>query len=355
MKPSISVIMPTYNNEKYLEEAILSILNQTYSNFEFIIINDASTDSTSEIVLKYQKLDNRVVLISNDVNIGSGGSRNKGLKVARGEWIARMDGDDTCHPKRFEIQMDCLLNQDIIYLGTGSEIWDKGTGKFVTKFQEPLTHGSIAWKYIYATAFTHASTIGRKDVILKAGGDNSIYRRCQDVDLGRRLIFMGKCANLPDILYTYRKSQAVFTEQTIDIMTTIHQAYLIDMIQRVEQKEVVKDIVFRPQEISTQRMMKIIKILADVFSSLEDRGWLVESDYPYIENQFWKIVQPYPARYQETIINYGGFFYTKLSNEQRDYLYWGSKSWPRIFRYLGLACTSPRFFVNKLLQKAKFR
>ena len=104
--PKISVVMPAYNAEKYIGESIDSILNQTYGDFEFIIINDGSRDSTKEIILSYS--DNRIVYLENEINSGIVVTLNKGLKYATGEYIARMDADDIAVAERLEKQIEFM-------------------------------------------------------------------------------------------------------------------------------------------------------------------------------------------------------------------------------------------------------
>src|SRR3990170_6306785 len=103
MNPEITVLMSVYNGERFLREAIESILNQTYRDFEFLIINDGSTDSSREIILSYN--DPRIRLIDNELNIGLTRSLNKGLRLARGKYIARQDADDISFRKRLEKQV----------------------------------------------------------------------------------------------------------------------------------------------------------------------------------------------------------------------------------------------------------
>ena len=102
--PTISVVMPVYNGEKYLVEAIDSILNQTFKNFEFIIINDGSTDDTEKIILSYKE--QRIIYVKNEVNLKLIKTLNKGIDIAQGKYIARMDADDISMPNRFELQID---------------------------------------------------------------------------------------------------------------------------------------------------------------------------------------------------------------------------------------------------------
>ena len=129
--PLISVIMPCYNREKYIVEAIESILNQTYTNFEFIIIDDCSTDNTFEIVKEYAKKDNRILALKKDKNYCYVHSLNKGIEIAKGKYIARMDDDDISLPERFEKQVEFLeKNEDIIALGTFIEIFSDDMKKY---------------------------------------------------------------------------------------------------------------------------------------------------------------------------------------------------------------------------------
>ncbi|HAS7841575.1 TPA: glycosyltransferase family 2 protein, partial [Vibrio cholerae] len=121
--PKISVVMSVYNGEKYLGEAIDSILKQTFSDFEFIIINDGSTDKTLEIIKSYMKKDDRIVLVSRE-NKGLIVSLNEGLDLAKGQYIARMDADDISIKSRFEKQIEFLdSNPDIGVCGTWVEVF----------------------------------------------------------------------------------------------------------------------------------------------------------------------------------------------------------------------------------------
>jgi len=109
-EPLISVVMPVYNTEKFVAEAIESILAQTFTDFEIIIIDDCSTDKSWQIIQDFSEKDQRIVTIQNSENQGLARSLNKGLKIAKGQFIARMDADDISMPQRFEIQLDFLKN-----------------------------------------------------------------------------------------------------------------------------------------------------------------------------------------------------------------------------------------------------
>src|SRR5690606_41587461 len=110
--------MSVFNTAKYVGEAIESVLKQTYTNFEFIIVDDASTDNSLEIIRKYESQDPRVIVITNEVNLGISKSRNRGLAIARGEYMANMDSDDINMVDRFELQVNHFAsNPDTLVLG----------------------------------------------------------------------------------------------------------------------------------------------------------------------------------------------------------------------------------------------
>lgn len=116
-EPLVSVIMPAYNAEKYIEEAICSVLSQTYTNWELLILDDCSPDRTVEIAEKFEKMDTRVRLLRNPKNIGVARTRNRGLDLARGEWIALLDSDDVWHSEKLQKQITVAANcgADIVY------------------------------------------------------------------------------------------------------------------------------------------------------------------------------------------------------------------------------------------------
>src|SRR3989344_5781814 len=119
----ISVLMPAYNARKYIGEAIESILNQTFKDFEFIIINDCSTDKTKKIIEEYANKDARIKLINNATNLGLTKSLNIGLKEARGEYVARLDADDVALPERLEKQYEFMeKNKETTLVGAWAEI-----------------------------------------------------------------------------------------------------------------------------------------------------------------------------------------------------------------------------------------
>lgn len=115
MRPLVSVVMPSYNSEKYISEAIQSVIAQTYENWELLIIDDGSTDSTANIVKQFSDVDSRITLYSNSKNIGVALTRNKGMDLAKGSWIALLDSDDVWHKDKLEKQLELAQHGDILY------------------------------------------------------------------------------------------------------------------------------------------------------------------------------------------------------------------------------------------------
>jgi glycosyltransferase involved in cell wall biosynthesis len=200
----ITVIMPVYNCESYIEEAVNSILNQTYADFEFLIIDDASTDQTVSIIKKYG--DPRVQLIEKPLNTGYTNSLNYGLQLAKGKYIARMDGDDISFPERFAKQVSFLeTNPETIVCGTSYKI--VGNDK---KISIPENNEAIKLALLKGNCICHPSVMIRKEAIDKF---SIIYdtskEPAEDYDLWVRLLSFGKLHNLQDVLLEYR----IYNEQ----------------------------------------------------------------------------------------------------------------------------------------------
>ncbi len=195
--------MSVYNAERYLRKAIESMLNQTFRDFEFLIINDGSTDSSVEILKSYR--DPRIKIINNKKNIGLAKSLNKGLQVARGEYIARHDSDDISLPKRFEKQVEFLdSNSQTALVGSWAEVIDE--------FEEPkeVWHSLsqphlLRWKLLFKNQFAHCAAMFRKSAVMQMGGYSEELSSAQDYDLWSRISFSWEVANIPEVLVKWRK------------------------------------------------------------------------------------------------------------------------------------------------------
>lgn len=198
--PKISVIMPVYNAGKYLREAIDSILNQTFSDFEFLIYNDGSTDDSDEIIKSY--IDPRIKYAKIKKNAGYVVLLNKGIEEARGEFIARMDADDISLPFRFEEQLKFMKENDEIGI-CGS--WIEQFGNHSAIVNLPSTNLDINTSLFYGTPFSHPSVMIRGSVLR----DNNLfydnhYLFAEDYELFERMSLFTQAANITKVLLKYR-------------------------------------------------------------------------------------------------------------------------------------------------------
>lgn len=201
--PKISVLMPVYNGERYLQEAVESILAQTFTDLELIIVDDGSTDHTSEILTRFQ--DPRVRLVRNENNQGIVKSRNIGLKAARGEYIACMDADDVSLPRRFAKQVEFLdSHPEVGVMGTGVLVMDS-SGLRTLRRQIITEHQVMRWGLCFFTPIMHSTVMMRRKVAEEAGGYRQEMVLAEDYDLWRRLSDVTRLANLPDELVFLRR------------------------------------------------------------------------------------------------------------------------------------------------------
>lgn len=201
--PEISVLMSVYNGEKYLKEAIKSVLTQTFEDFEFLIINDGSTDKSEDIIESFK--DSRIRLINNEKNEGLIFSLNKGLKIAMGKYIARLDCDDISLPQRLEKQYRFLeKNSEISLLGSWAELINENGSKIGTRKELPLDYYSIKFHLFYGNPLMHSSIFFRKEIIGKLEGYDEKYKYAEDYELYTRLVKKYKIINLPEVLIKFR-------------------------------------------------------------------------------------------------------------------------------------------------------
>jgi len=204
--PKLSVLMPVYNAARYLEEATDSILAQTYRNFEFVIVNDGSTDRSTKILERYAKRDSRIKLISRP-NTGIVGALNDGLAACRGELVARMDADDVSMPERFARQVAFLDTQpEVVCVGCRVLGIDPYGGVLFTS-DHKLNHDDIDRELLKGSgwAIVHPAAMIRRSAITALNGYRTQFQWAEDLDLFLRLAETGKLANLPDVLLQYRQ------------------------------------------------------------------------------------------------------------------------------------------------------
>ncbi|MFH0976551.1 MAG: glycosyltransferase [Spirochaetota bacterium] len=215
VNPKVTVLMSVYNGDRYLREAIESILSQTFTDFEFLIVNDGSTDSSKDIILTYN--DSRIRLIDNGHNLGLTASLNHGLDLAKGEYIARMDADDISLPERLEKQVAFMdANNNIAVCGTCAEIINDKKER-VGEFTNPELPDNIKTALFFFNPIAHPTVLMRKNIIIKAGKYNTEYLRTQDYELWIRLFLSGhEFYNLQERLIIYRNHENNITNSDLN-------------------------------------------------------------------------------------------------------------------------------------------
>lgn len=207
----LSVLLPAFNAEKNIGIAIKSILEQSYTNFEFIIINDGSSDNTEKIIKSF--VDNRIVYVKNKKNEGLIYTLNRGLSLARGEYIARMDADDVSLPDRFMLQLDKFnSNSNLIVCGTQViKFYENSSKKIKSSYY--ISDALIKDNIISHSPFAHPSVMFRKDVLI----ENNIFydqsfKDAEDYKLWVDLMDLGEFCNLEAPLLLYRVSSTQITQ-----------------------------------------------------------------------------------------------------------------------------------------------
>ena len=210
--PKISVVMPVYNSEKYLPQAVESILTQTFADFEFLIVDDCSTDGTAQILADYAQRDPRIKVFHQQHNLGVAGALNVGCRQAQGELIARMDADDVSLPTRFETQVRFLDdNPEIVAVGSWVKVID-ADDRMSGMISPPTNSNVVRWKLITENCLIHPTVMFRRAEV----AEQSFYKidiPGQDYELWARLSLSYPLANLSEVLLYYRRWEGNVTSQ----------------------------------------------------------------------------------------------------------------------------------------------
>jgi hypothetical protein len=202
--PLITVLLPVYNGAADIEKAVSSILEQTYTDYEFLIINDGSKDKSAEIL---DRLNDPRITVIHQQNMGLAATLNKGIELAKGRYIARQDQDDLSHPQRLEKQLAYMeAHPECGLLGTAAEIW---VGDMPTErtHDHPIEHGVLCFDLLFNNPFVHSSVLLRRESVLKIGGYSTDPARQppEDYELWSRMARNFRVANLLERLLVYRE------------------------------------------------------------------------------------------------------------------------------------------------------
>ncbi len=274
--PKITVLMPAYNAEKYIDKAICSVLAQTFTDFELLIINDGSTDNTEKIIRSFD--DERIRLI-NQSNQGIAAALNMGLMNANAGLVARFDADDICMPQRLELQYNFLItNPDYILLGSNAEYMDVNdeyvfTGRMLAQSDEDIRQ--LIFDYC---PLIHSTIMFSKEAVLRAGSYNTHAHAFEDHFLWSNLIRLGKASNLNETLVKVRLAP---------------ESISIDEKWRTKRFREIKSGSLRKGFISEEEGMELLSILKKQNNSKTKEG----SYYSLLAKKYlWDNHQPQKAR-----------------------------------------------------------
>jgi glycosyltransferase involved in cell wall biosynthesis len=232
-QPVITVVLPAYNAQRYIESAVGSILGQTFTDFELIVIDDGSTDQTLSLLQKLAAKDARIQVITRP-NTGYVIALNEGLAKARGQFIARMDADDLSLPTRFEKQVAYLrANADCVLVGTHVEQMDQQGSVIGPMPDIAFGHDTINQALLRrGWPIVHPAVMMRTDAVKKLGG--YVVELCpnEDHDLFLKLGEIGRLENLPEVLVQYRKHDASESAKKTEITQTLVTKIIIDACRR---------------------------------------------------------------------------------------------------------------------------
>jgi len=272
--PELSVLMSVYNDSRYISEAINSILNQSFQDFELVIMNDGSTDTTEEIILSFNSP--KIKYVASNDNKGLAVRLNEGIQHCKGNYIARMDADDISLPNRFELQV-AFLKRHKEYVLVGSAYYkivdedNKGIRKQVPEYSKLKT------KLLFGNNIAHPSVMFNKKIWLESNSFyDETYRYAQDYELWTRLILKYKMANLKEPLILYRRYEGVSSEQKIAISNSNFikaQSQYIKAIFKIDNLELIANLslfFFRPQKLNFVQGMKMYLFsVVQIFKNIE--------------------------------------------------------------------------------------
>lgn len=227
----VSIVMAVYNGEKFLKDALDSVLSQTYSNIEIIIVNDGSIDGTMEILNAID--DNRLKVIHLEKNQGAANALNIGITHAMGTWIAIQDADDISYPTRIEEQVKYVLeNPQLVGIGTliecipgGSEVTESILEHMSNYKNSFITREDIKTKIFWGSPLTHSSVMFSKGVYLEVGGYSTDFKIAYDYDLWLKLLVRGEMENIPKVLLKYRIHKQSLSNK--DSIATVNEIQIV--------------------------------------------------------------------------------------------------------------------------------
>jgi glycosyltransferase involved in cell wall biosynthesis len=318
MKPEISVITTVYNCEKYISESVNSITEQTFGNFEYIIVNDGSTDKTLVVLEKLAEKDKRIKIIKNDKNLGRVKSLNLALERAVGKFIAIQDADDISLTDRFEIQISFFgKNPDYVLLGSDISVIDH-SGKLISKPERPETDAEIKFCLLFKCTLANPSIMFRKEISDKYNiRYEPDFSFAEDFRIFTHIIRYGKVHNLRNKLILYRDHSVNSSNRNIKIISHDSAKVVSDNFKELGMELNIEDAVrirrlISSKELSENHLYKDMKLLFTVIKTFQERNGNIRNaevlkmlkrmlKWPGKKNL---LIKPQFTRLQISILNY---------------------------------------------------
>jgi glycosyltransferase involved in cell wall biosynthesis len=232
--PVVSVVMPVYNSEQYLRAAVESILAQTFRDFELIAVDDGSTDGSASILADYHHQDGRILILTHSQNQGIVSALNRGLKIASGKYIARMDADDISSPERFERQVEFLESYPQVGILGTEAIFIDSHDREIARMSHPQKDLSIRWTSLLANVFFHPTVMIRRAVLTEYNlAYQPEFQSVEDYDLWLHLLEHTQAANLDRPLLRYRVHAGSISSQYEQVQKEKHTRISLATIQRL--------------------------------------------------------------------------------------------------------------------------
>lgn len=297
MAPKVSVVMSVYNGDKYLRESIESILGQTFRGFQFIIVDDGSTDGTATILDDYT--DSRIVRLHNPQCLGPYPSANRALAVASGEFVARQDSDDLSLPERLAQQVYFLEEHpEVGVVGAAVQIIDGG-GNVSEICRFPAEHGVLKWRMCFGNPIVHSTVMMRREVVNRVNGYGVEMAFAMDYDLWRRLSLVTRLANLQDVLVCLRRHEDSITvkrfPQQRNNSINISQVAITETLGEDVPLEVVQRL-WAPQFVTPSELLQIARLINALCQEITSDSTLSPAERRIIRkdaaNRLFRLARP---------------------------------------------------------------
>jgi|GEM_PF-2242227 len=294
--PRVSVVMSTCNNAAYLRDAIDSILNQSFAEFEFIIINDGSTDKTETILQSYD--DRRIIRLKNNQPSTLPVALNQGIAIAQGDYIARMDSDDIALPQRLEKQVAYLdTHSDVGIIGTNFDYISTDGQQRQHDITLPINHSMIVWRLFTGFALLHPSVMMRTTLLKEVGGYDEAFTVSQDRDLWIRCLPHTTFANLSDKLMLYRVHEQSATQRKSGKLKDLSYLPAQHLYHKLTGQQVdleILKLVFQRSYMRTLHTQDIVEdsaiYLLTLYDALVQQGWIHPDDQHNVRRDLSQIL-----------------------------------------------------------------